>query len=85
MKSPWSVTGLCSCSGKESTAKTLGLAPSNTGGGTSYTMRCTSCGMARKPLGQAPLAWAKATWVRWLALSVFWPSQQLWNLNVRTT
>src|ERR1044072_1487865 len=48
-------------------------------------MRCTSCGMALKPLGQLPLASAKATCVRGLALSMFLPAQQLWYLNVRTT
>src|SRR5690606_29459879 len=26
-----------------------------------------------------------ATWLRWLALSMFWPSQQLWNSKMRTT
>src|SRR4051794_26649456 len=36
-----------------------------------------SCGMAMKPCGQAPLdRSANATWLRWLALSVFLPSQQ---------
>ncbi len=41
--------------------------------------------MAWKPPGQEPSAAAKATWVRWLALSMLRPSQQLWNLKVRTT
>ncbi len=41
--------------------------------------------MGRKPDGQAPAASANATWVRWLALSMLRPSQQLWNLKVRTT
>lgn len=35
--------------------------------------------------GQLPSAAAKATWVRWLALSLLRPSQQLWNVKVRTT
>jgi hypothetical protein len=48
-------------------------------------MRCTSCGIASKPAGQLPSGAAKATCVRWLALSMFRPSQQLWNLKVRTT
>ncbi len=41
--------------------------------------------MALNPAGQAPSACANATWVRWLALSMLRPSQQLWNLKVRTT
>ncbi len=41
--------------------------------------------MASKPAGQVPSAASKATWVRWLALSMLRPSQQLWNLKVRTT
>src|SRR5918912_1192272 len=51
-----------------------------------YTRRIVSCGIALKPFGQTPLAGsAKATCVRWLALSMFCPSQQLWKANVRTT
>ncbi len=41
--------------------------------------------MGRNPDGQVPAAFAKATWVRWLALSMLRPSQQLWNVKVRTT
>lgn len=48
-------------------------------------IRWTSCGIARKPSAHPPSASAKTTWVRWSALSMFRPSQQLWNLNVRTT
>src|SRR5213592_1191882 len=55
------------------------------GAGTLYTRRMVSCGMALKPPAQLPCASANATCVRWLALSMFWPSQQLWNLNERTT
>src|SRR6185312_13343293 len=55
------------------------------GVGTSYTRRTWSCGLALKPFGQLPSAWTNATWLRWLALSVFCPSQQLWKLDVRTS
>src|ERR1044072_5783141 len=48
-------------------------------------MRWVRAGMALKPFPHAPWAPAKATCVRGLALSVLRPSQQLWNLNVRTT
>ncbi len=48
-------------------------------------MRWTSCGTGRKPDGQLPAASVNAMCVRWLALSVLRPSQQLWNLKVRTT
>ena len=40
-------------------------------------MLIRSCGMALKPCGHAPVCLsANATWSRWLALSVFLPSQQ---------
>src|SRR3954454_20626076 len=48
-------------------------------------MRWVRAGMALKPLVHAPSAPANATCVRWLALSVFRPSQQLWNVSDRTT
>ena len=41
--------------------------------------------MALKPFAQLPWASAKATWVRWFALSAFTPSQQLGKAKVRTT
>src|SRR3954469_12868253 len=56
------------------------------GVGMSYTRRIVSCGIASKPFGQAPLLGsANASCVRWLALSMFLPSQQLWKAKVRTT
>ncbi len=87
MKSLWSVTGLCNCSGKESTANNGTVFPPSwrLGASTSYTIRCTRRGMGRNPSGQLPSAAAKATWVRWLALSMLRPSQQLWKVKVRTT
>ncbi len=44
-----------------------------------------SCGMALKPLPHWPLASANATWSRWLALSVFLPSQQPGKSWIRLT
>jgi hypothetical protein len=45
-----------------------------------------SCWTATNPPGQQPVAAsAKAMWLRWLPLSMFRPSQQLWKRNVRTT
>src|SRR6185369_9016524 len=45
-----------------------------------------SCGIALNPDGQAPvLTSANATWVRWLALSVFLPSQQPGKSSTRST
>ncbi|SCD36767.1 hypothetical protein GA0115245_12038 [Streptomyces sp. di188] len=87
MKSPWSVIGLCSCSGKESTANSGTVLPpsSRLGASTSYTMRWTSCGIGWKPDGQLPSASVNAMCVRWLALSMLRPSQQLWKANERTT
>src|SRR5256885_13663513 len=42
-----------------------------------------SCGMALVPAGQAPLLSGNTTWVRWLALSMFLPSQQLAKSSTR--
>ncbi len=86
MKSLWSVIGLCNCSGKLSTAYGARTWPFSTvGAGMSYARRICSWGTARKPSGQEPSSWTKAMWSRWLALSMFWPSQQLWKLTVRST
>src|SRR5687768_398444 len=76
-KSLWSVIGLCFSSGNESNANTLPC-------GRLYFKVIRNCGIATKPLGQAPLRSANARCVRWLALSVFLPSQQPGKSAIRT-
>src|SRR3954447_270822 len=52
----------------------------------SYAIVIRNCGMARKPAGQVPVVLsAKATWLRWLALSMFLPSQQPGKSWIRVT
>ena len=75
-KSPWSVIGACNCSGNESSAKPLPFCRS-------YDRTIRSRGTATVPRGQRPDEFGNTMCERWLALSVFLPSQQLGNSRIR--
>src|SRR4051812_22256664 len=76
MKSLCSLTGLCSCSGNPSIAND---GPT----GTLYVSVIVSFGTATVPAAHLPAASGNRMCVRWLALSVLLPSQQLANSAIR--
>src|SRR3954449_13004598 len=81
-KSSWSDSGLCFSCGK---ASTLYCFLSWMSRGMSYVSEICSCGTALNPLAHRPNWSGNTMCVRWLALSVFFPSQQLGNVWMRLT